>query len=168
MSQITPVPINCLTCTVFTILLVAVVVVSGALNHIPSVTSDFRHCCDSMNADYSPPQAQWFLVLSGICPKLRKPLSTKSRHSGEVYVSCRPQQQSLTIEDKLGWGGVNTPAVHRTQRGFGEPFCGISLRPPVLANTPLVGFYTFHASLPCLLLLGFISCTCKSLSSVVI
>lgn len=68
MSQIRPVPIHCLTCTRFTILLVAVVVVSGALNHIPSVTSDFTHRCDSMNADYCLPHAQWLPVLSGISP----------------------------------------------------------------------------------------------------
>lgn len=53
MSQIRPVPLNCLACTIFTILLVAF----GALNHIPLVTSDFSHGCDCMNADCSPPQA---------------------------------------------------------------------------------------------------------------
>lgn len=35
MSQIRPVTINYLVCTIFTVLLVAVVVAFGALNHIP-------------------------------------------------------------------------------------------------------------------------------------
>lgn len=74
-SQIRPVPINRLTCTMPTKLLVAVVVAFGALSHIPSVTSNFSHSCDSMNAECNPPQAQ-LLSLSGLSLKLREPLST--------------------------------------------------------------------------------------------
>lgn len=67
-----------------------------------------------------------------------------------------PEQQSLTIEDRSG-RGVSAPAVHRTEGSFGEPFCGMSLKLQDLTNTPLVGFYTFHVSLPFLPLLGIIS-----------
>lgn len=81
-SQIGPVPINRLTCTMRAMLLVAVVVAFGAVSHIPSVTSNFSHSCDSMNADCSPPQAQ-LLALSGLSLKLREPLSTLSGTTGK-------------------------------------------------------------------------------------
>lgn len=81
-SQIRPVSINCLTCTMLTILLVAVVVAFDAISHIPSVTSNFSHSCDFVNADCSPPQAQ-VLSLSGLSLKLREPLSTLAGTTGK-------------------------------------------------------------------------------------
>lgn len=49
-SHARPVPVNCLACSVSTVVLFGVAMASGALHHIPSVVpSDFCHSCDSMN-----------------------------------------------------------------------------------------------------------------------
>lgn len=91
MSQIRPVPINCLTCAVFTILLVTIVVALGALSHprshpwfqspLVSVTAVTRE----RRLQPTPGIITACLVKasSQLSSKLRKPLSTMAGTLGK-------------------------------------------------------------------------------------
>ena len=151
MSPTRPGPINWLTCSMFIILLVAVVVAFGALHCIPLLSSGFSPSCDSMNSGCSPPQTQ---LLPGFLPNWG---SHSALHAGttekRVGVSAPINNPELTHDRS---GGSDTPALRHPQGRSWEPFCVMSLRPWDLTDTPSVGFYTFCASLPCLLILGII------------
>lgn len=106
-----------------------------------------------MNPDCSPAQAHCCLSIRDVSQTVEAAQHLPRAQWRSVW-SQGPREWSFTDGGQAL--GVHIPAFHRPQGGFGGPFSGMSPRPRDLTVTPLVAFYTFHASLPRLLILGII------------
>lgn len=150
-SQIRTAPINCLTCTTFTISLVAVVVAFGALSHPLShlwfqsqlwfherwlqPTSGTTIVC--LLSNWGSCWALWQVQLGSI---------------GELWL-----WGAVLYRERTGAGG-SIPLLSVIRReDSGSHYVACLWNPWDLTDTPLVGFETFRASPFSLLLLGIIS-----------